>query len=191
MTADPNGGWLVPDCNGGRIKAPVWLTHVPFWAALCVHAPAQKDLTVDVGTSLIAHDGLNDASSAREHQVYYALKQITVPKGDKKVIFAVCGGAGDWLWSGTRVVPGHRLPAASVKRLSEQVSALEAIGTDMEAFRGMRVGASTQSAREIEIRLQRLDGALTDAAGLLRDALIQENRSILTANGRAPGQLHP
>lgn len=190
QSSTEDDGSMVPDCHGGKIKAPLWLLRIPFWAALCVHGPAKKSIKVDIGTNLIAHPGLADASAVTEHQVYYSLRQIEVPAGQKQIVWAVCGGGGDWLWNGTRVVPGHRLPAGNSKRLAAQVNVLEGIASDIELFRGMLARTrSGDDARELEKRIKQLDDALTDAAGLLRDALIRENHVLLTKSGRPAGPL--
>jgi len=184
------GEFTVPDCNGGRVRAPRWLTRVPFWAALCIHAPAQKDARVDIGSNLVSHDGISDGRAAVEYQVYYSLSQIVIPRGRKQVVWAVCGGAGDWLWSGSRVIPGHRLPGGSTTKLAGHLSTLIAIDADIEMFSALLLAAgSSSNARDIENRLKLLDSTLTDAAGLLRDALIQENRTVLTKSGRPKGPI--
>lgn len=171
----------VPDCRGGRTKAPLWIRHVPFWAALCVHGLPEKSLRVDVGTSLIAHDDLDNGDSANRYQVYYALEQIRVPANSKGLVWAMCGGGGEWLKSGTRVVPTHRLPAAKSRLIAEHVDILKGIEADFVMFMNNWRTATTAANKTYYKRgVAQLKTALVDAAGLLRDAVIKENRMLLS-----------
>lgn len=173
--------YKVPDCQGSRTVAPIWVRHVPFWAALCVHGLPGKSLRVDVGTSLISHDDLDNGDSANRYQVYYALVPIRVPANGKGLVWAMCGGGGEWLKSGTRVVPTHRLPAAKARLIAEHVDMLRGIETDFIMFMNNLRTATTAANRTYYTRgVAQLKTALVDAAGLLRDAVIKENRMILS-----------
>jgi hypothetical protein len=179
---DPEAAaYKVSDCQGGHVIAPLWIRHVPFWAALCVHGLPGKSLRVDVGTSLILHEDLENGDAANLYQVYYALDQVRVPANGKSLVWAMCGGGGEWLKSGTRVVPTHRLPAAKSDLIAKQVDTLRAIEADFVMFMKNLQGAKTEDDIKYYKRgVAQLKIALIDAAGLLRDAVIKDNRMILS-----------
>jgi hypothetical protein len=177
--------FTVPDCQGGKTVAPLWIRRVPFWAALCVHGLQKKPLRVDVGTSLVAHIDLDNGDAVNHYQVYYALEQVHVPPNEKRLVWSVCGGAGEWLNSGTRVIPSHRLPAAKSYIIAEHVDTLQAIEKDLIMSRyNFRIATTPVNKSYFKSKIGQLDVALTDAAGLLRDAIIKENRVLLS---RSPG----
>jgi hypothetical protein len=190
--------FTVPDCQGGKTVAPIWIRHVPFWAALCVHGLSKNSLRVDVGTSLVAHANLDDGTAANRFQVYYALEQVLVPPNDKGLIWAMCGGAGEWLLSGTRVIPTHRLPAKESRVIAEHIDTLKTIENDLVMFKqSFRAATTAIDKNFFKSKLDELNVALTDAAGLLRDAVIKENRMVLSRSSvpggppaQSPNPLH-
>lgn len=177
---DPEAGdFTVPNCHGGKIVAPFWVRRVPFWAALCVHGLPKKPLKVDVGTSLVAYKDLANGDAANHYQVYYSLDQVQVPSNDKRLIWAMCGGAGGGLDSGSRVIPTHRLPAAKSRIIAEHIDMLKALEFDLVMSKqNFRLATTTANKDYFKSKIEQLDAALTDAAGLLRDAVIKENRII-------------
>lgn len=194
--------FTIPDCRGGKIVAPLWIRNVPFWAALCVHGLPKKPLRVDVSTSLVAHAELNNGDAVNRFQVYYALEQVRVAPNEKGLIWAMCGGGGNDLTNGSRVVPAHRLPAEKSTKIAEHVTTLKAIGRDLIMARyTLRTTKDPIKQRYLKRQIKDLDGALKDAAGLLRDAIIKENRSLLsrisgqgappTSSSPAPGPPSP
>lgn len=185
----PDATELVPDCNGGKIRAPLWLTRVPVWGALCVHAPSKVHLNIDIGTNLVAHSNLGSGDAATYYQVYYALSKARVMQNEKRLIWAVCGGGGVNLERGARAVPAAMLPAATAALLVKHINQL----IDMDAARNKywrlyRSATDPDQKAAFRELVDKLDVALTDAAGLLRAALIKENHAAL-AQPAAPKPL--
>jgi hypothetical protein len=171
---------MVPDCNGGRIAAPLWLRRIPFWAALCVHGTPNLSLNVEVGTNLIKHVDLRNGDSASFYQVYYALNAIHVERNQKKVVWAVCGGGGINLNNGERVIVSTKLPRAKAELLSTHVNQLIEINNGLDQkWQLFHSLTKPEDKTIIKKDIDQLELSLTDSAGLLRDALIHENRGVL------------
>lgn len=182
----------VSDCNGGKVRAPLWLTRVPVWAALCVQAPAKVRVNIDVGTNLVAHEGLSNGDAVSFFQVYYSLSKVRVMPNEKQVVWAVCGGGGINLQHGDRVVPASVLPSATAGMLVRHVSQLIQINTERDKFeRLFRNSTDPTDKKDLNVVVDQLDLALTDAGGLLRAALIKENHLALGQPGAAPPPLWP
>jgi hypothetical protein len=146
-----------------------------------VHGLSKKSLRVDVGTSLVAHTALDDGDAVNHYQVYYALEQIRVPPDGKHLVWAMCGGGGDWLKSGTRVIPTHRLPAKKSRLIAEHVDMLQAVQSDLVMMKqSLRTAPTPAQTNYFKTKIAELDAALENAAGLMRDAIIKENRTILS-----------
>jgi hypothetical protein len=185
----PEDSEWVSDCNGGQVRAPLWLTRVPVWAALCVHAPAKVRVNIDVGTNLVAHEGLGNGDAVSFYQVYYSLSKVRVMPNEKQVVWAVCGGGGINLQNGDRVVPASLLPPANAEMLVKHVNQLIQINTELNRFwRLFRNSTVPADKKDLKVILNELDLALTDAGGLLRAALIKENHLALA---QPAGKLRP
>ncbi len=170
----------VPDCNGGTVLLPYWVSEVAFQAALCVHAPAAGAVQVDFGTSLI---GAEEAAGTdvKKHQVYYSLSRAHVLPMQRQVVWAVCGGDGAPLPSGSRVIPAGRLPAMEAQRLAERVTMLEAYEANLSQFEKLLANPASQSTNGgfLSSQIAGLENAIDVEARVLRAAIMTENEKLL------------
>ena len=180
---DAMAGDIVPDCNGGTTRTPYWLTRILFHGAFCVHAPRNAPLRIDYGTTLVGYEDQQNGKLS-EHQAYYSLSRIIIPPGQRRVIWAVCGGAGMSLPNGTRVVPTVRMDAARVAQIGSLI-----LGLADEEAEYNKSFAVLQGTKELAIkdfitpRLDNIQESIDTQTGPLRAALLQENHKILRGKG--------
>ncbi len=202
-----SGEWIypAPDCQGGKgtVPIPTWLTRVTFYAALCVHGLKKKKLTVEIGTNLMSYADKDNGDAARKYQVYYSLQRIEIAPNAKQVVWAMCGGGGEWLDNGSRVMPGTRLPKHITDKLEQQLDIIQRIEEEwtgnknlLRTLEKIENNKTSQNSLFLRSKIKELDMALTDTAGLLRDTLINENRILLKqsnamANISKPTQPYP
>ncbi|MDI3287339.1 hypothetical protein [Polyangium sp. 15x6] len=176
-------GNIVPDCNGGTTQTPYWLTRILYHGAFCVHAPRNAPLRVDYGTTLVGYEDQQNGKLS-EHQAYYSLSRIVVPPGQRRVIWAVCGGAGMSLPDGTRVVPTVRMDAARVAKIALLVRGLEDEEGEYNRSLAVLRGTKEQAIRDfMEPRLDNIRESIDTQTGPLRAALLQENHTSLRGAG--------
>ncbi|MRG96368.1 hypothetical protein [Polyangium spumosum] len=176
-------GDIVPDCNGGTTRTPYWLTRILFHGAFCVHAPRNAPLRIDYGTTLVGYEDQQNGKLS-EHQAYYSLSRIDVPPGQRHVIWAVCGGAGQSLPNGTRVVPTVRMDAARVGRVALLVRGLDDLEVDYNASLAVLRATGGQAIKNfMEPRLENTRESIDTQTAPLRAALLQENHAILRGAG--------
>lgn len=187
----------VPDCEGGTTTKPLWLRYVVFSTALCVQAPTKKSIRVDYGQNLIAksdaRSGFADVRPGEDiytsgFQVYYALSQLEVPAGKRRMVWGVCGGAGARMDDGAEVLVGPRLRAVTAGDVAQLADVLSRRGSEIDlladalpAFAGAP-GEAKYRGRVIA-SLKELD----DLASLLRGAVITADRDSLRGAARIGG----
>ncbi|WP_136969382.1 hypothetical protein [Polyangium sorediatum] len=176
-------GDMVPDCNGGTTPTPYWLTRILFHGAFCVHAPKNARLQVDYGTTLVGYEDQQNGKLS-EHQAYYSLSRIVIPPGQRRVIWAVCGGAGMSLPNGTRVVPTVRMDAARVAQIGSLIRGLADEEAEYNKSFAVLQGTKEPAIKDfIEPRLDNIQESIDTQTGPLRAALLQENHKILRGKG--------
>ncbi|MDC3962100.1 hypothetical protein [Polyangium jinanense] len=176
-------GDIVPDCNGGSTQTPYWLTRILFHGAFCVHAPRNAPLQVDYGTTLVGYED-QQTGKLSEHQAYYSLSQIVVPPGQRRVLWAVCGGAGMSLPDGTRVVPTVRMDGGRVVKIGSLIRGLEAEETEYNSLFAVLRATKEQVIKDfMGPRLDNIRESIDTQTGPLRAALLQENNTSLRGAG--------
>src|SRR5262249_44960893 len=153
----------------------------------CVTAPANRAANVDYGTSLTFPEDIR--AGVETHQVYYSLMQQVIPPGETVLVWAVCGGDGDMVRPGSKMIIGHHVPALMSRKIAEHVEEMKAIDrkrTGMQVVLASLPTSNTDARDTVAREIKLLDESLGEQAPLLRAAAIRENHKNLVNGGFTP-----
>src|SRR5262249_41345244 len=153
-----------------------WLTYMDYWSSFCVTAPASKAANVDYGTSLTFPADVR--AGVETHQVYYSLVQKIIAPGETFLVWAVCGGEGDQIKPGSKMIIDHHVPAAMSRKIAEHVEEMKALDRKRDEWLAALASlppSNVVTRQAITNEIKGLDEALGEQAPLLRMAAIREN----------------